>query len=70
MATIQADDPRANEPASKQQTWALRLATGKDYRNAGLTRKQASDLLNEANQKSGYVYKGKPKGSKDLCPAG
>lgn len=37
-------------PATKRQTWALFCATKKDYRNAGLTRAQASALLEEANR--------------------
>ena len=59
-------DPRANEAASSSQTWALRLATGVDYRGKGLTRGAASALLDEANKKSGYVKKGKPKGSRAI----
>jgi hypothetical protein len=62
-------DPRANEPASSQMTWALKLATGVDHRQSKLTRAQASALLAEANAKSGYVSKGKPKGSRRLIEA-
>jgi len=62
-------DPRANEPASSQMTWALKLATGVDHRHSNLTRAQASAMLAEANAKSGYVKKGKPQGSRRLIEA-
>lgn len=55
-----AVDPRDNEPASSAQTWALRCALKKDYRGAGLTRGQASKLLDDHNKATGYVKK--PKG--------
>jgi len=42
------NDP--NAPATKRQTWALFCATKKDYRDAGLTYQQASDMLSELNK--------------------
>lgn len=62
----QMPDPLANEPATNQMTWALKLATGIDYRNKGLTRTEASVILDEANKKNGYSKKGKPLGSKAI----
>lgn len=44
-------------PATKRQTYALKLATGIDYRNDNLSFEQASKLLQEANEKSGYFSK-------------
>ncbi len=44
-----------NGPATKRQTFALFCATKKDYRGAGLTYQQASDLLSETNSQTGYA---------------
>ena len=41
-------------PATKNQCWALKLATGIDYREQNLSFQVASDMLKEANEKSGY----------------
>lgn len=46
-------------PATKRQTYALKLATGIDYRNQNLSFEQASKMLQETNEKSGYVSKKK-----------
>jgi len=42
------------KPATSRQTFALKLATGIDYREQNLSFEQASKLLQEANEKSGY----------------
>jgi hypothetical protein len=62
-------DPRAKEAASSAQTWAIRCATGKDVRALNLTRGQATEMLNEANEKSGYVKQPKMKSSPAIEPA-
>jgi hypothetical protein len=43
-----------NSPATSRQLWALFCATRKDHRSMGLTYEQASKMLAEANQASGY----------------
>lgn len=45
--------------ATSRQYWALRCATGIDYRGQNLTMEQASQMIAEANKKSGYVKSGK-----------
>lgn len=49
-----------NKPASNRTLWALKLATKIDYRGMGLTQEQASQILKQANEKSGYQGKLKP----------
>lgn len=44
--------------ATNRQLWALRCATGIDYRGKGLTKQQVSKMIQEANEKSGYHKKG------------
>lgn len=48
-------------PASRRQLWALKCATGIDYRGQELSMADASKLLSQANEKSGYVKSDKPK---------
>lgn len=49
--------------ATSRQLWALYLASGKthDYRNDNLSKEEASALLEEFNEKSGYKKESKPK---------
>lgn len=42
-------------PASRRQLWALKCATGKDYRGENLSMADASKLLSEANAAKGYA---------------
>jgi hypothetical protein len=46
-------------PATSKQCWALRCATGIDYRNQNLSFEKAKLMIQEANEKSGYVSKPK-----------
>jgi hypothetical protein len=41
--------------ATNRQLWALRCATGIDYRNQGITFAEASEMITRANNRSGYV---------------
>lgn len=45
---------------SSRQYWALRCATGIDYRDKKLNQEQFETLLNEANQNKGYIKQNKP----------
>lgn len=45
------------KPATSRQTYALKLATGIDYRDKNLSFEEASKLIKEANEKSGYQNK-------------
>jgi hypothetical protein len=40
-----------NAPATKRQTWALFCITKEDYRNKGLTKAEASDLIKKLGNK-------------------
>lgn len=51
-------DDASKNLATNRQLWALRCATGIDYRGKGLTKKQAAQMIKEANEKSGYRKKG------------
>jgi hypothetical protein len=42
------------KPATKRQTWALKCATGIDYIDKNLSFDEASKLLQENNEKTGY----------------
>ena len=42
----------ADEPASKKQLWALYCIYHKDFRDQGLTKAEASDLIENAPNKS------------------
>jgi hypothetical protein len=42
-----------NEPATKRQTFALFCMTKRDYRNDGLTKQQASDLIAQLKGEKG-----------------
>jgi hypothetical protein len=53
---------QVQEPASKRQLWALFCITKKNYQNENLSRDEASKLIKEFNEKSGY--KKTPKNSK------
>jgi hypothetical protein len=54
-------------PATSRQRFALWRATKQDYRNdTTITMQQASDLLNELNAKSGYVYTPKVKKARKI----
>lgn len=55
-------------PATKRQTYALKLATGIDYRDENLSFEQASKMLQEANEKSGYSKDKKEYKSKEKIP--
>lgn len=46
-----------NSQPTSRQYWALKCATGIDYREQNLTIEQFNILLKEANEKSGYVGK-------------
>jgi hypothetical protein len=48
-----------NEPATKRQTFALFCITKKDYRNAGLTKEQASDLIAQLKREKGESHETK-----------
>lgn len=50
-AQYTCENPEA--PATKRQLWALFCLTKQDYRDKGLTRQQASDLIAGANQARG-----------------
>lgn len=52
------EDKLTSSEATNRQLWALRCATGIDYRGKGLTKKQAAQMIKEANEKSGYRKKG------------
>lgn len=52
------ENKRASSEATNRQLWALRCATGIDYRGKGLTKQQAAQMIKEANEKSGYSKKG------------
>ena len=57
----------ADEPATKRQLYALYVITKKDYRNSGLTKKEAGDLIKQLNAEKGYTGKTKVKDfKKDL----
>jgi len=45
--------------ATPKQTYALKLATGIDYREQNLSFEEASKMIQEANEKSGYQSKKK-----------
>lgn len=62
MATQTAPNEIVNghEPASDRLLWALRSATKIDYRGKGLTKAQATLMLEAANAAKGYTGKAKP----------
>lgn len=51
-AEITQNDNKSEEPATPRQLWALKLATGIDYRGRGLTKLEAMEMISEAKKKS------------------
>ncbi len=47
--------------ATKKQTWAIKCLGGGDVRDAGLTRKEASDKIGELKAAKGQTTESKPK---------
>lgn len=45
-------DKKEEEPATPRQLWALKLATGIDYRGRGLTKHEAMEMISEAKKKA------------------
>lgn len=52
MAAEQGNDYSFKDKATPRQLWALKKVTGIDYRDAGLTKRQASEMLASANYES------------------
>jgi len=44
----------ASGPATSRQLWALFCATKEDHRDKGLSKQEASDILNDHNKRTGY----------------
>lgn len=47
------------KPATSRQCWALKTITGIDYRDQNLSFEKAKFMIQEANEKSGYIGKAK-----------
>ena len=53
--TYEINEPDA--PATRKQTWAIKCLGGGDVRDAGVTRKQASDMIGELKAAKGSAGK-------------